>query len=246
MDIPLIQKTKEYNIFKYINFNRTKKKHHIEQVKKIIQKENLLHLHPILINEKMEVIDGQHRLEAAKELGLEVYYIQDAISYNHILNSNLYQKKLSLSDVIKFYAKKDGINSYIYLNKLVDRLNIKPKAILGLIFGGSNGPLIDFIKSGKFELPNNLMVVNKCMESYEKFKNFVKEKRITPFSIFSGSNFTTAYRNLVLLSNFDENIWYSKLENRWFELRPQLNSKEWTILLIGIYNWKNQNPLSYG
>ena len=32
---------------------------------------------PILVNEKMEVIDGQHRLQAQKELNLPTYYIKN-------------------------------------------------------------------------------------------------------------------------------------------------------------------------
>lgn len=245
MDIPIILITRDYEIFKTVNFNRNKSKYHIAQIKKIILQENLLHLHPILVNEKMEVIDGQHRLEAAKELNLEIYYIKDKISYEHILNSNLYQKKLALKDVIKFYSIKDGIYSYCWLYNHMERLNVNPKSILGLLLGSINGPLISFIKSGKFVLPEDLKKCDMLIKKYEEFLDFVNEKKIKPISMFSSSTFTVAFRNLILLTSFDGSIWLKKLENRWFDLKPQMNSNEWTRQLLSIYNWKNQSPLNY-
>src|SRR5215469_12497290 len=112
MEIPVILKTSDLSIFKNVSFNRDKNKKHIQDVVKIIKKENLLHLHPILVNNEMEVIDGQHRLEAAKDLGLEIFYIKSNLSYDHILTSNLIQKNATLIDVIKFYAMKDAIQDY--------------------------------------------------------------------------------------------------------------------------------------
>lgn len=243
MEIPKIQTTSDYSIFKHVGFNREKNKNHIESLKKIITKENLLHLHPILVNNKMEVVDGQHRLEAAKELGLEIFYIQSDLSYDHILNSNLFQKKLSLEDVIKFYAIKDAKPHYIKFQEYIHLLELNPKSIIGLLFGTVSKPILDFIKSGKFEMPDSLEITDKLMLSFSRFKDFVKQKRITPFSMFSSSTFTISYRNLVLLSHFNEEIFFNKLEQRWFDLKPQLNSKEWTRQLIYIYNWKNQNPI---
>lgn len=243
MDTPKIISTKEYSIFNSVDFNRKKNERHIQQLKKIIQKENLLHLHPILVNEKMEVVDGQHRLEAAKELGLDIFYIQDRISYDHILNSNLFQKKLILEDVIKFYAVKDGIPSYLELQEYMNLLEISPKSLISLIFGTMSLPMIEFIKSGKFEMPRDKMYLEKVVFSFSKLKEFVKEKKITPYTMFSSTNFTVAFRNLVLLPDYIENIFFNKLSQRWFDLKPQINSKEWTRVLIGIYNWKNHNPI---
>lgn len=245
MTVPTIQKTNDYSIFKSVSFNREKNKRHIESIKKIIQKENLLHLHPILVNEKMEVVDGQHRLEAAKELGLDVFYIQDKISYEHILNSNLFQKKLVLEDVIKYYALKDAIPAYLQFQEYLNSTEISPKALIGLIFGTVSVPMIGFIKAGKFVLPTNTEVVDKLISSFNKFKEFAKEKRITPFTMFTSSSFTIAFRNLILLNDYNEEIFFSKLQQRWFDLKPQLNSKEWTRLLISIYNWKNHNPIAF-
>lgn len=243
MHPPEIKKTMDYDIFKSVDFNREKNKRHVESIKQILQKENLLHLHPILVNEKMEVVDGQHRLEAAKQLGLEVFFIQDKISYEHILNSNLFQKKLSLEDVIKFYAVKDKLKDYILFQEYQSLLEISPKALIGLFFGSVSKPMLSFIKTGKFIMPSDDNLTSSIIANFHKFKKFVTEKRVTPISIFESSNFTVAFRNLIMLNEFKADIFFSKLEMRWFDLKPQINSKEWTRVLIGIYNWKNQNPI---
>lgn len=244
METPQIQKTRDYDIFKSVSFNREKNKRHIESIKKIILKENLLHLHPILVNEKMEVVDGQHRLEAAKDLGLEIFYIQDKISYEHILNSNLFQKKLVLEDVVKFYALKDAIPSYIEFMEILGKTGLSPKSVIGLIFGVVSPPIMEFIKSGLFMMPNDKQQIEKIIYSYCKFKEFAVEKRVTPISMLTASSFTIAFRNLVLLAEYNETVFINKLAMRWFDLKPQINSKEWARLLISIYNWKNHNPIT--
>lgn len=246
MENPQIESTIDYSMFKQVGFNKEKNKRHIWKLKNAIQKENLLHLHPILINNLCEIIDGQHRFEAAKELGLPVFYIKSDISYDHILTSNYIQNGISLIDVIKFYSTKDKIPSYIKLYHYLKSMEVNPKCFFGLIFGGTSRSILEFIKSGKFQFPSDMQTMERLIDSYNSFKEFVKSKRITPFSMFTTSNFSIGYRNMVLSSGFNEQIFLSKLEQRWFDLKPQINSKEWTRQMIGIYNWKNHNPIENG
>lgn len=245
MKNPIIQATREYDKFLSLNFNRDKNKKHIEEIKLMLNRENLLHLHPIIVNQKWEVIDGQHRLEAAKELGIEVYYIQENVSYEHILNSNLFQKKLNLNDVIKYYALKEEKFDYIKFRNYSMDLQINPKALLGLIFGTCSGPMINLIKIGKFRMPPDSEKTDKMIEKYKRLVEFSDSKKIKPKSMFTSHYFCVGFRNLIILSQFNENIFYSKLENRWFEIKPQINAISWTKLLIAIYNWKNQNQIEF-
>ena len=243
MQQPTIERTKDYDIFKNVKYNRAVDKRHVERMKAALIKENLLHLNPIIVNEKMEVIAGQHRLAAAKALNLEVFYIKGQVSDDHIVDNNLNHMKEDFGHVIKFFALKDANPDYIALHEFIELLEISPKAVMNLLFGSLSNATIDFIKSGKFKLPSNQEAVDKLIENFSLFKDFVKEKRITPLAMFGSSHFTVAFRNLVLLSEFSPVVWKNKLEQRWFELKPQLNSKEWTKQLIGIYNWKNHNPI---
>lgn len=65
--------TNDFSRFKILEGNREIGL--IGFIKKQIQKYGYLWL-PILVNEHWEVIDGQHRLEACRELGIPIHYIK--------------------------------------------------------------------------------------------------------------------------------------------------------------------------
>ena len=70
--------TTDYSKFKKARGNRPVDEAHVNQLKKLIAEKDLYD--PIRVNKNMEVIDGQHTLQARKELDLKVPYI--------IMNSN--------------------------------------------------------------------------------------------------------------------------------------------------------------
>src|SRR5690606_774965 len=72
-----MNKTTDYSIFGEIESNREVDLRHVRKLMKAIEKRNLLHLNPIIVDEQNRVIEGQHRLEAAKQLQVPIYYITD-------------------------------------------------------------------------------------------------------------------------------------------------------------------------
>ncbi len=65
--------TTDYTKFKKARGNRPVDQGHVSQLKKLIAEKDLKD--PIRVNKNMEVIDGQHTLQARKELDLVVPYI---------------------------------------------------------------------------------------------------------------------------------------------------------------------------
>ena len=65
--------TTDYNLFTYLIGNRDIVDKHVKDLSSQIDERDLNI--PIIVNEKMEVCDGQHRLEACKHHQLPVYYI---------------------------------------------------------------------------------------------------------------------------------------------------------------------------
>ena len=65
--------TTKYDMFSFLDANR---KLNVRNYSKLINsmKEEQLKI-PIIVNEKFQIIDGQHRFTAEKELGLPVYYM---------------------------------------------------------------------------------------------------------------------------------------------------------------------------
>ncbi len=95
MGTPIIESTENYTLFKTIDGNRKVRSAHVKKLKEsiVIDPRTILFA-PILVNEKYQVIDGQHRLEAIKQLGLPVYFIRHkglGLDIVQKLNSNAKQ-----------------------------------------------------------------------------------------------------------------------------------------------------------
>src|SRR5262245_16829584 len=67
-----IHKTTDYDRFQRMPGNRPVRPGHVENIKKKIEERDLKT--PVVINRQWQIIDGQHTLEARKELGVPVYY----------------------------------------------------------------------------------------------------------------------------------------------------------------------------
>jgi len=238
-----IEKTKEYEKFKILNGNRPLDRHHLKKLKSLIEKDNRLNLHPIIVNYNYEIIDGQHRHEVAKQLGLEIFYIRsETVTDDHFIDGNVGQKSLDVENYIDYFAIKHRKEEYIQLKKMLKSSGLKPKALLTLILGVVSTNILEFLKTGKFKFPANQEPL-EILNFYFNFSSYVKDKRIKPFSMFTNHNFTRSLRWLFMTTNFDASLFFKKLDLRWFDLKPQRTSEDWYTLLISIYNFKNHNRI---
>lgn len=114
-----IKRTKDYSIFKKMEGNREVSQVRINKIIKSIRKVGYI-ISPILVNENMEIIDGQGRFEALKQLHIPIDYItQSGIGIEECIAMNIYQTKWSNRDYIESYANR-GIEGYILLKKLMN------------------------------------------------------------------------------------------------------------------------------
>lgn len=238
-----IQKTLNYSIFKKLSGNRPLDGSHLKKLKTSIKNDNQLSLHPIIVNNLFEIIDGQHRLKSAEDLGVEIYYIvSDSVKEGHLIDCNVNQKSFQVENYIEYFSIKGSNDSYVKLSEMLNSSKLKPKALLNLILGTVSPQLLMFLKTGKFRLPEN-KCYEKCLKDYLKFIEYLTDKRVRPISMFSNFLFTKAFRWLFNTNGFDISIFYKKLDLRWFDLKPQKGAQEWYELLISIYNFKNHNRL---
>ena len=68
----IIHSTQNYRQFNFIRENRDV---NFKSLLESVQKKNLLDCHPIICDEDLNVIDGQHRLKVAETLQVPIYYI---------------------------------------------------------------------------------------------------------------------------------------------------------------------------
>lgn len=84
-----IFRTNKYEIFKQLKGNREVSPKRISKIINSIKEVGYI-INPIIVNEKMEVIDGQGRLEALRILKMPVdYIIQDGIGIKECISIKL-------------------------------------------------------------------------------------------------------------------------------------------------------------
>jgi hypothetical protein len=241
--MPQIQKTMDYSIFNKMEGNRHLDRFHLKKLTAAIKEDNQLEVHPIIVNKDFCVIDGQHRLEAAKALGYEIFFIQsDNVTDLHVIHGNVNQKSFEVDNYIDYFAIKEKNPVYIQLKEMLKSTGLKPKALLTLILGTISPSILDFLKTGKFQFPRG-DTQHKILDLYFDFMAYVKDKRIKPISIFTNHKFTRALRWLYNTNGFDSVTFFKKLDLRWFDLKPQTDAQAWYNLLICIYNFKNHNRI---
>lgn len=238
-----VQSTKNYEIFNILKGNRPLDRYHLKKLKESIEKNNHLNLHPIIVNQNNEVIDGQHRLEVARQLDVDIFFIKsDSIKDEHLIDCNVNQKSFEVENYIDYFALKERKEEYIQLKNMLKSTALKPKALLTLILGIVSTNLLEFLKTGKFKFPSTEKS-DEIMNFYADFMAYVKDKRIKPLSMFTNHNFTRAFRWLFKTTGFETSLFFRKLDLRWFDLKPQRTSEDWYSLLISIYNFKNHNRI---
>lgn len=100
-----IFKTVDYDLFKFLGDNRELNMQHVQRLVKSFEHRQLVS--PVIVNEKYQVIDGQHRIEAAKISGMPVYYfIMPGYSIEEVKILNVNQKNWNKSDYLHMYCER--------------------------------------------------------------------------------------------------------------------------------------------
>ena len=117
----IVEVTTDYAKFKLDLINRPISEKHVAKMVRAIQRKNLLAENPILVSRDGTVIDGQHRLQAAKQLGLPVYYIISvAITIEDAGHMNGPVENWSKQDWLHHWVQL-GNENYIKLAEFIQR-----------------------------------------------------------------------------------------------------------------------------
>ena len=149
-----VKVTNNLDQFIIADWNRAIKPQRVNGIKKSILEYGYIP-NPIIVNEKKEVIDGQGRLVACKELGKPIYYMQiKGIGGQECIAMNCYQKQWTGRDYIEFYATLQNSN-YVRLKKLLDAYHkLQEKIVIYCADSSLGHSLTTKIKEGEFVLTN--------------------------------------------------------------------------------------------
>lgn len=236
----MIKKTKNYDMFILRGDNREKgvDKNHVKKLVESIKSRNLLELRAITINEKNEVLDGQHRLEAAKILGVDIYYeICENMKSEDIIVMNI-AKPWGLNDYLNYYCK-NGFKEYKKLNDFMksQKLSIK---ISMMITSSHTEEDREKFKSGKYIFPqdNSTKLIEICWDTVNMIK------RMNGYSAYTSSaRFWKALLKLVEYPDFSLKKWLDNLKKMSERMCAKANQKDYYKMMMDIYNWRNENKI---
>lgn len=148
-----IYKTKEYDKFYLIEGNRNVKEKHVERLVKSMTEEQCMA--PIQVNDKMEIIDGQHRFQACMRLKLPVYYyIVKGANLQTVQRLNSNTDNWKTDDYVKSYEEL-GINDYKIYREFAQAYGLSHRINVLLLSGDMGNEMAsEKFNSGQFRIKN--------------------------------------------------------------------------------------------
>ena len=149
-----IYATDNYNMFSFILGNRA------IEMKDVRRLEILIKLHgqeqPIFVNEKMEIIDGQHRFCACKNLGRSVeFIIRPGTNAANALNSNTGGHNWNIDNRIGYYAQTENEDYKILWKWRSENPDIPATVIAAILRGSLENRYMYISEDGKLTTHKN-------------------------------------------------------------------------------------------
>lgn len=193
IDIPVVHVTDNYEQFKRIIGNRPVKMNHVNGLIKSINKNNLLSVFPMVVTRDMYIIDGQHRLEAAKANKWSIYYIQAQRELDDIIVALVNTNHVSWKpyNFLHFFAER-GNEQYLFIEECLEKYKISLSNFIGLIKPG--GHELRSLKKGEYfvySTEEDKQVITDLIEAY------LLTKDMFTLDVFLDREYTQAFRILM-------------------------------------------------
>lgn len=231
-----IKSTNDYNRFKIFDGNRKLNHAHIKAMEATLsEKPHLIPLNPILVNDKFEIIDGQHRFEAIKKLGLEIHYIVgDNLGLEDIQALNAASKNWTPTDFAKSYRDLGDKNYDIYLEfKRVYKFN---HDIL-LNYLSLDKPMTTTVfKRGLFRVTNKDKSVDLA-DKLSSLENF--------YSGYKRRSFALAFQRMWENPEYDHKQMLEKMEKYGHKLQDYALPNDYLRALEEIYNFRSRFSIRF-
>lgn len=152
-----IEKTTNYDKFRTIKGNRELNRTYLNKLTRSVEENNLLEANPIIVNERFQVLDGQHRLEVARRLEIPIFYVivpTGSIKEIQMLNSNV--RGWTMLNFLDSYIDR-GNENYMLLKGFMEMTGLSLGIGILLLTGAQsrsrNGhKIIEDFKNGDFKI----------------------------------------------------------------------------------------------
>lgn len=223
-----IIKSSNYDQFDTITGNRKIYSNNVNKLIKSIQEKNMLEENPIIVS-MGKIIDGQHRLEAAKKLNIPYYYVEhEGANLEDIRRLNSNSKPWSLDDYLNSYADLNDEN-YILLKEFLEKYKLPLTVSIMLLTGTSGEGGIGRFRRGTFK-------IERLKAADEEAQFLLKVKPYTEGEIWRTRTFIDAIKKV--WAKVDKEVFQQKIVSRGERLRSRMSMKEYLRDLEDIYNYR--------
>lgn len=222
-----VYRTFNYDMFKIMHGNRIVRSNHLNKLIKSFEEEQLIV--PIIVNEKMEIIDGQHSFNAAKSIGGPIYFIINegyGLAQVHRLNNN--NANWKVDEYMQSYCKTD-ISDYIEYREFKIKYGFGHQETLALLTGSTNN-FSKIFNDGNLKI-KDLKAASEMAEKLMDFQPYYKG--------FRRKSFVYAYIELVKnVAGFDHKEMLQKVKLQSTKLVDCTNKDGYLRLLEELYNYR--------
>lgn len=225
-----VMETKNYKMFRFMDGNRKTNSTNLNQLIESMKEKQLMI--PITVNERFEIIDGQHRFKACEYLGLPVYYImQQGYTIDDVIRANVNGgRKWFDADYLHRYCSR-GEERYIKIKKIIEDFNITTNDYIKILakFQGKAGTQVKReFREGNVSSDGQDAVISFLM-AIESFKEF---------QYYKNSNFIFAFLELYLRNDYDHNVMERKIRTNINNLTKRTSKDDYLSLLCNkIYSF---------
>jgi len=192
-------------------------------------------MRPIIVNSDYEILDGQHRLLAAKNLGVEIYYeIEEKLEHKDIILMNV-AKSWAVCDYMNYFVK-NHYPEYLKLDQFIKERNLSLSIALNLTLGRKRSHYDDF-KLGKYVFDD------RCLENIDnawQTIRFIERINGARNSLYTKTaRFWKALLILFSHSNFDFEQWTRNLGKHMSKVMIKATFEDYLKLFTEIYNHRS-------
>ena len=228
-----VHTTTDYFLFKPIEGNRNKNILHINRLKKSMEETYLFTV--IIVNEKYEIVDGQHRFDVIQELKLPLNYIVCngyGLNEVHILNQN--SKTWTSDDYLDGYCKL-GYKDYLKYKEFKDLYGIGHYECMWLLNGSQLSNPTQVFFTGDFKIKN----YNEACKIIEKIM------LVEPYyEEWKRRSFILAMLQLFKNPNFELTEFLQKLKLQPTALSNCSTTNQYVSLIEEIYNYRRREKVN--
>lgn len=227
----IVKVSSDYGEFKLLDDNRDRSKGHVEKlIQEFEENGNLTIVQPILVNERMEIIDGQHRFLACKERGEPIYYMQrEGLTIRDARRMNITHRTWTVEDYAHSYAAS-GSQHYKKFIELREEYGLTHTITLYSVYGGALLGVSQVFRDGDFEVEDEA-AARVRMDKLTEMRDAMGSKPMHHFYV--------VYLDMLKIPGFDHDRMVRKTKETGEQILRRFGSRhEYARALEEVYNYR--------